>query len=122
MENIPLKKLTKEEEQVILHKGTEYPFTGIYDKHTEKGVYLCKQCSSPLFTSDHKFHSGCGWPSFDQEIQGSILRIPDQDGRRIEIVCAKCNGHLGHVFEGEGFTPLNTRHCVNSISLDFTPK
>jgi methionine-R-sulfoxide reductase len=117
-----LKQLTKDEERVIIHKGTEYPYTGQYTDHFDAGVYICKQCSAPLYKSDHKFHSGCGWPSFDLELEGAVKRLQDTDGHRVEIVCAQCGGHLGHVFEGEGFTDLNTRHCVNSISLEFLPK
>jgi peptide methionine sulfoxide reductase msrA/msrB len=115
------RKLTPEEERVILHKGTERPFTGKYEKFTEKGTYVCKQCGTPLYKSSDKFDANCGWPAFDDEIPGAVKRIPDPDGRRTEIVCASCGGHLGHVFEGEGFTEKNTRHCVNSISLDFIP-
>ena len=114
-------KLTPEEERVILHKGTEYPGTGKLLNNKEKGTYTCKQCNNPLYLSDSKFDSHCGWPSFDDEIKGAVKRIPDPDGMRTAIVCAKCNGHLGHVFLGEGFTAKNTRHCVNSISMNFIP-
>jgi len=115
------KELTPEEKRIIINKGTEAPFTGKYNKFNKKGVYVCKQCGNPLYESSDKFSSGCGWPSFDDEIKGAVKRIPDVDGIRTEIVCAKCNGHLGHVFLNEGYTEKNIRHCVNSISIEFIP-
>lgn len=117
-----LNKLTPEEEDIIVHKGTEAPFTGEFDDFFKEGTYVCRRCNTPLYESNAKFHSGCGWPSFDQEIKGAVKRTLDPDGVRVEISCVSCGAHLGHVFTGEAFTPKDTRHCVNSISLKFIPK
>ncbi|CAK4692389.1 hypothetical protein LEN26_006209 [Aphanomyces euteiches] len=114
-------KLSAEQFRVLRKKGTEFAGTGEYNKHFEKGVYTCAGCDAPLYTSDHKFNSGCGWPAFFDAIPGAIKALPDADGSRTEIVCARCDGHMGHVFKNEGFdTPTNERHCVNSVSIKFS--
>ena len=114
-------KLTPQEERVLLHKATDRPFTGDYTDKKDEGVYICRRCNAPLYTSKDKFDSHCGWPSFDDEIEGAVERVPDADGQRVEIICRNCRGHLGHVFLNEGFTDKDTRHCVNTSSIRFIP-
>jgi methionine-R-sulfoxide reductase len=116
-----IKELTPEEKRVIENKGTETPFTGKYFAFWQKGTYVCKRCGAKLYRSENKFEANCGWPSFDEEIPGAVKKMPDPDGMRTEIECSNCGAHLGHVFLGEHFTDKNTRHCVNSISMDFIP-
>ncbi|MGH2508990.1 MAG: methionine-R-sulfoxide reductase [Ktedonobacteraceae bacterium] len=117
-----MNKLTAAEERVILHKGTERPFSGEYEDFYEEGTFLCRQCNAPLFSSKSKFDAGCGWPSFDENYPNAVKRVTDADGHRTEVLCAHCDGHLGHVFQGEHFTANNTRHCVNSVSIRFFTK
>ena len=114
--------LTPQQEQVLVNKATDRPYTGDYYEKKDNGLYICRRCNNPLYTSEDKFDSHCGWPSFDDEIKGSVTRILDADGRRTEIVCNNCQGHLGHVFLGEQMTDKNTRHCVNTSSILFVPK
>lgn len=114
-------KLTEEEKLVIENKGTERPFTGEYDDFYKEGTYVCRRCDNPLFTSKAKFDAGCGWPAFDEHYPGAVKQLSDEDGYRTEIQCAKCGGHLGHVFTGEQLTEKDTRHCVNSLSIKFVP-
>ena len=115
-------QLNEEESRVILRKGTEYPGTGEYNDFKQDGIFVCRQCEAPLYDSTSKFNSNCGWPSFDDDLSGNVERVLDADGRRVEILCRNCKGHLGHVFEGERFTEKNTRHCVNSVSIKFVPR
>jgi len=118
----PYNTLTDEEAYIIVSRGTEAPFTGEYDSFTKEGTYICRRCNTPLYSSKAKFDAGCGWPAFDDTFPGSVKRIPDPDGRRVEIRCNTCDAHLGHVFTGERYTPTDTRHCVNSLSIRFIAK
>ena len=117
-----MNKLTPEEVRVIMSKGTEAPFSGEYDNFYKDGTYTCRRCNNPLYSAKTKFDAHCGWPAFDDHFPGSVNRLPDPDGYRVEIECANCGGHLGHVFEGEMLTEKNTRHCVNSLSIKFIPE
>ncbi|MAQ54447.1 MAG: peptide-methionine (R)-S-oxide reductase [Chloroflexi bacterium] len=121
MTNQSYNPLTAEEKYIIEHKGTERPFTGEYDDFYESGSYICRKCNAELYRSADKFDAHCGWPAFDKEVLGAVRHLPDSDGHRTEVECANCGGHLGHVFMGEGFTPTNARHCINSISMKFVP-
>ena len=121
MTNQSYNALTAEEKYIIEHKGTERPFTGEYDDFYESGSYICRKCNAELYRSADKFDAHCGWPAFDKEVPGAVRHLPDSDGHRTEVECANCGGHLGHVFMGEGFTPTNARHCINSISMKFVP-
>ena len=117
-----MNQLTPEEEDVLLYKETERPFTGEYDDFHLDGTFICRRCNAPLFSSKSKFDAGCGWPAFDENFPGAVKRITDDDGHRTEILCQNCGGHLGHVFEGEELTEKNTRHCVISLSIRFIAK
>ena len=119
---MPYNKLSTEEAHVIENKGTERPFTGEYDDFYKEGIYICRKCNNPLFDSKTKFDAKCGWPAFDEHFEGAVKWLPDEDGSRTEIRCNNCDGHLGHVFEGEKLTDKDTRHCVNSLSIKFIPK
>ena len=119
MDSSEYNDLSSQEQFVIEHKGTEPPFTGEYDAFYETGTYICRRCNTELYTSEDKFDAHCGWPAFDKEVTGTVKRLPDPDGTRVEILCANCDGQLGHVFSGEELTPTNTRHCVNSLSIKF---
>lgn len=119
---MPYNKLTPQEEDIIEGKGTEAPFTGEYDDFYEDGVFICKKCNAPLFSTETKFDAGCGWPAFDENYPDAVRRVPDPDGSRTEIQCSNCGAHLGHVFEGEHLTEKDTRHCVNSLSIKFIPE
>ena len=119
MEDVKFNPLSAEERYIIESKGTEAPFTGEYDDFYETGTYICRRCNAALYRSKDKFDAQCGWPAFDQEIPGAVNNLPDPDGSRVEVECANCGGHLGHVFFGEGFTPTSARHCVNSLSMKF---
>ena len=120
MDSSEYNDLSSQEQFVIEHKGTEPPFTGEYDAFYETGTYICRRCNTELYKSEDKFDAHCGWPAFDKEVTGTVKQLPDPDGSRVEILCANCDGHLGHVFSGEELTPTNTRHCVNSLSIKFT--
>lgn len=119
---MPYNKLTSEEQRVLLERGTERPFSGEYDNFVSQGTFICRRCNSPLFSSQAKFDAGCGWPAFDANYPGALIRIPNEFGDYAEIRCAHCGGHLGHVFEGEAYTDKNTRHCVNSLAIRFIAK
>ena len=121
MEKSNFNELTAEERFIIESKGTEPPFKGEYDDFYQDGIYVCRRCNAELYRSVDKFDAHCGWPAFDKEIPGSVKHLPDPDGQRIEVECVNCGGHLGHVFNGEGFTPTNARHCINSLSMKFVP-
>ena len=121
MTNQNYNQLNDEEKYIIEYKGTERPFTGEYDNFYEDGSYSCRRCNAELYRSVDKFDAHCGWPAFDKEVDGAVKHLPDPDGHRIEVECANCGGHLGHVFMGEGFSPTNARHCINSISMKFVP-